>query len=209
MNPEPLEIVPEDWDRALAIVAHPDDMEYGAAAAVARWTAQGKTVVYTPGHQRRGRDRRDGAGRGAARCGRRSRSPSAAVVGVDVVEFLGGADGMLEYGLPLRREPRRRDPPAPARHRDHRQLPGDVRTGHAQPGRPHRGRPGRPRRGPRRRRTAGCSGSCSTRGWSRGAVCARCSPRAHRSRPTGSTSPSTLANGRRVAEGARGLPGAG
>ena len=47
MNPEPLEIVPEDWDRALAIVAHPDDMEYGAASAVARWTAQGKTVVYT------------------------------------------------------------------------------------------------------------------------------------------------------------------
>jgi len=28
---------------------------------------------------------------------------SAAVVGVDIVEFLGGADGMLEYGLPLRR----------------------------------------------------------------------------------------------------------
>ena len=35
-----------DWDRALAVVAHPDDMEYGAAAAVARWTAQGKWVGY-------------------------------------------------------------------------------------------------------------------------------------------------------------------
>ena len=36
-----LEPMAEDWDRALAVVAHPDDMEYGAAAAVARWTAQG------------------------------------------------------------------------------------------------------------------------------------------------------------------------
>ena len=38
--------VPEDWTRALAVVAHPDDLEYGAAAAIARWTAQGKTVAY-------------------------------------------------------------------------------------------------------------------------------------------------------------------
>ena len=34
-----LEPVPEDWETALAIVAHPDDMEYGASSAVARWTA--------------------------------------------------------------------------------------------------------------------------------------------------------------------------
>ena len=41
-----LDPLPEDWDRALAIVAHPDDMEYGAAAAVARWTAAEKSVAY-------------------------------------------------------------------------------------------------------------------------------------------------------------------
>jgi LmbE family N-acetylglucosaminyl deacetylase len=41
-----LELLPEDWDHALAIVAHPDDMEYGAASAVARWTRQGKQVAY-------------------------------------------------------------------------------------------------------------------------------------------------------------------
>ena len=34
----------ENWERALAVVAHPDDLEYGAASAVARWTAQGKQV---------------------------------------------------------------------------------------------------------------------------------------------------------------------
>ncbi len=41
-----LEHLPEDWDRALAIVAHPDDLEYGAASAIARWTSQGKEVSY-------------------------------------------------------------------------------------------------------------------------------------------------------------------
>lgn len=28
------------------MVAHPDDLEYGVASAVARWTGQGKEVVY-------------------------------------------------------------------------------------------------------------------------------------------------------------------
>jgi LmbE family N-acetylglucosaminyl deacetylase len=36
-----VEPVNEDWERAVAIVAHPDDLEYGAASAVARWTSQG------------------------------------------------------------------------------------------------------------------------------------------------------------------------
>ena len=36
--------LPEDWDRGLAVVAHPDDLEYGAASAVARWTSQGKSI---------------------------------------------------------------------------------------------------------------------------------------------------------------------
>src|SRR6266545_505460 len=36
----------EDWQRVLCVAAHPDDLEYGAASAVARWTAQGKQVTY-------------------------------------------------------------------------------------------------------------------------------------------------------------------
>jgi len=36
----------EDWDKALAVVAHPDDLEYGAASAVARWTDRGKHISY-------------------------------------------------------------------------------------------------------------------------------------------------------------------
>lgn len=41
-----LEAFPTDWRTALLLVPHPDDPEYGCAAAVAKWTAQGKTVHY-------------------------------------------------------------------------------------------------------------------------------------------------------------------
>src|SRR5688572_29168775 len=41
----PLEPLYEGWQRGLAIVAHPDDLECGAAAATARWTGQGKQIV--------------------------------------------------------------------------------------------------------------------------------------------------------------------
>ncbi len=41
-----MEPITEDWQRAVAVVAHPDDLEYGAAAAIARWTAQGKSISY-------------------------------------------------------------------------------------------------------------------------------------------------------------------
>ena len=92
----------QNIERALAVVAHPDDMEYGAASAVARWTGQGKTVVYTLVTS--GEAGIDGMEPERARQVREAEQvASAAVVGVDVVEFLGGADGMLEYGLPLRR----------------------------------------------------------------------------------------------------------
>ena len=40
---EPLE---DSFSSVLCVVAHPDDIEYGTAAAVAKWTAAGKTVTY-------------------------------------------------------------------------------------------------------------------------------------------------------------------
>lgn len=98
----PLEFVDESWSSALVVVAHPDDLEYGAAAAVARWTAQGKQVAYclaTSGEA--GIDSLDPDECGALR--EREQRVSAAVVGVESVEFLGFPDGVLEYGLPLRR----------------------------------------------------------------------------------------------------------
>ncbi|MDN3359561.1 PIG-L deacetylase family protein [Actinomadura sp. DC4] len=99
----PLETVDESWSNALAVVAHPDDLEWGAAAAVARWTGQGKRVVYclaTSGEAGIDAIPPETAGplREAEECA------SAALVGVDVVEFLGHPDGTLEYGLGLRRD---------------------------------------------------------------------------------------------------------
>ena len=41
-----LETFPNDWRTALVLVPHPDDPEYGCAAAVAKWTGEGKTVHY-------------------------------------------------------------------------------------------------------------------------------------------------------------------
>ncbi len=94
---------PTDWSRALAVVAHPDDLEYGGAAAVARWTAEGRHVGYvlvTSGE----------AGIDAippAECGplrEAEQRAAAAEVGVEHVEFLGHPDGLVEYGIPLRRD---------------------------------------------------------------------------------------------------------
>ncbi|MER5639101.1 PIG-L deacetylase family protein [Kitasatospora sp. NPDC002227] len=103
MTAEPFEPLNEDWQTALAVVAHPDDMEYGAAAAVARWTAQGKRVVYvmvTSGEA--GIDSMDPAECKSVR--EAEQIASAALVGVGEVVFLGHPDGVLEYGLPLRRD---------------------------------------------------------------------------------------------------------
>jgi LmbE family N-acetylglucosaminyl deacetylase len=100
-RPTPLQPLDESWDRALCVVAHPDDLEFGAAAAVARWTGQGKTVVYcmvTSGEA--GIDGLDPEECRAVR--EEEQRVSAGIVGVATVEFLGQPDGVLEYGVPLR-----------------------------------------------------------------------------------------------------------
>jgi LmbE family N-acetylglucosaminyl deacetylase len=100
--PAPLEPVDEKWERALAIVAHPDDLEFGAAAAIARWTAQGKDIVYALVTS--GEAGIDGMAPEQTRGVREEEQrASAAVVGVHQVEFLGQPDGVLEYGVALRR----------------------------------------------------------------------------------------------------------
>ncbi|WP_141809657.1 PIG-L deacetylase family protein [Nocardia bhagyanarayanae] len=98
-----MEQVPEDWQRGLVIVAHPDDIEYGAAAAVARWTGQGKDIRYvlvTSGEA-------GIAGMPPAEAGPLRESEeiaSAKVVGVEQVEFLGYPDGRVQESLELRRD---------------------------------------------------------------------------------------------------------
>ncbi|MGH9133911.1 MAG: PIG-L deacetylase family protein [Ilumatobacteraceae bacterium] len=96
------EPLPEDWTTGLAIVAHPDDLEYGAASAIAKWTAAGKRLAYllvTSGE----------AGLAippdeAGPLREAEERASAAVVGVDTVEFLGYPDGVIVADLALRRD---------------------------------------------------------------------------------------------------------
>lgn len=119
---EGLKPIAEDWSTALAIVAHPDDLEYGAAAAIARWTTQGKRITYclaTSGEA--GIDGTPPDEAGPLR--EQEERDSAAIVGVDTVEFLGHPDGMVEYGLPLRRDIAR----AIRRHRPDVVLTGNFR----------------------------------------------------------------------------------
>jgi LmbE family N-acetylglucosaminyl deacetylase len=95
--------MPEDWNRAVAVVAHPDDLEYGAASAVARWTGQGKEVAYLLAT----RGEAGIAGLPPNKTGPlrvEEERRSAAIVGVREVEFLDHRDGLVEYGLPLRRD---------------------------------------------------------------------------------------------------------
>jgi LmbE family N-acetylglucosaminyl deacetylase len=98
-----LQALPEEWTRALAVVAHPDDLEYGSASAIARWTAQGKQIAYllvTRGEA--GIDSMSPSEAGPLREEEERRSARA--VGIDSVEFLDYPDGTIEYGLPLRRD---------------------------------------------------------------------------------------------------------
>jgi LmbE family N-acetylglucosaminyl deacetylase len=97
-----LEPFPDDWQRAACVVAHPDDLEYGVASAVAHWTDLGRDVAYvmvTSGEA--GIEGLDPAEVGPLR--EEEERASAAEVGVNEVHFLGLPDGLLEPGLALRR----------------------------------------------------------------------------------------------------------
>ena len=99
-SPTPM---PEDWQRALVLMAHPDDPEYGVAAAVAVWTAAGKDVRYVLAT----RGEAGIAGLAPAESGperEQEQRRAIAHVGVRELEFLDHPDGRIEYGLALRRD---------------------------------------------------------------------------------------------------------
>ncbi|KGN33640.1 LmbE family protein [Knoellia sinensis KCTC 19936] len=99
----PLEPFPEDFESVLCVVAHPDDIEYGTAAAVAKWTDAGKTVTYfllTRGEA--GIDTMHPDEAGPVR--EAEERASAEVVGVTEVDFGNHRDGNVEYSLDLRRD---------------------------------------------------------------------------------------------------------
>lgn len=100
---DPLEPLPDDWHRALLVAAHPDDIEYGIAAAVATWTDAGRDLRYwLPTRGEAGIAGLPPAQAGPLREDEERRG--AAIVGVEVMEFGDHADGRLEEGLGLRRD---------------------------------------------------------------------------------------------------------
>ena len=88
-------------DRVLAVVAHPDDVEYGASAAVAKWAEDGVEVAYlllTHGEH--------GIAGGDPQQVRETRSQeqrrACDIVGAGELEMLDFTDGLLEHTLELR-----------------------------------------------------------------------------------------------------------
>lgn len=88
--------MPEPSD-VLVITAHPDDAEFGASGTVARWTAEGRAVVYvvcTSGEKGTTDRRMDPATLGRIR--EDEQRAAAEVLGVREVVFLRHADQSLE-----------------------------------------------------------------------------------------------------------------
>jgi len=102
-HPELKSLDESTFETVLCVVAHPDDLEYGTAAAVDKWVRAGKTVTYLLAT--RGEAGIDGVRpEEAGPLREQEERDGAARVGVDVVEFLDGfTDGVVEYGLALRR----------------------------------------------------------------------------------------------------------
>ena len=94
---------PDGWQRASVIVAHPDDIEYGVAGAVAAWTAAGREVSYVLVTS--GEAGIDSLAPAEARAAREAEErASGAVVCVSAIEFLGHPDGRIVEDLALRRD---------------------------------------------------------------------------------------------------------
>ena len=91
--------------RVLAIAAHPDDLDFGAAGTIALWTARGIGVVYcivTDGDAGGFDEAFPRAEMAPLR--RAEQTAAAECVGVHDVRFLGYPDGQVEAGIGLRRD---------------------------------------------------------------------------------------------------------
>src|SRR5260370_562463 len=90
------------FQRVICVVAHPGDMEYGTSAAVARWTAGGIEVGYLL--LTRGEAGMPDPPEETARLRVAEQQAACAVVGVKHLTVLEHPDGVLVYGLDLRRD---------------------------------------------------------------------------------------------------------
>ena len=100
-NPRP----DEEIERVLVVVAHPDDVDFGASGTIAGWTQAGIEVSYclvTDGQAGGFEPDRDRAEMPAVR--RAEQTTAAGYVGVKDLHFLGYQDGEVEPTLDLVRD---------------------------------------------------------------------------------------------------------
>ena len=92
-------------ERILAIVAHPDDVDFSAAGTVARWTDTGIEVTYCVATDGDAGGHDESVPRSEIPGIRRAEQTAAAMcVGVSDLRFLGYPDGRVEATLGLRRD---------------------------------------------------------------------------------------------------------
>lgn len=92
----------EEFRRVLCVVAHPDDVEYGTSAAVAKWVSQGAEVAYlllTSGEAGMQIPPEETGPLRAA-----EQRAACEAVGVSDLTILDYPDGSLVYGLDIRRD---------------------------------------------------------------------------------------------------------
>jgi LmbE family N-acetylglucosaminyl deacetylase len=90
--------------RALAVAAHPDDIEFGCAGTLAVWADQGAEVtvcIVTDGST--GTQDRDLLGDKLAQLRRTESEQAARIIGASHLAWLGYRDGYVEYNLDLRK----------------------------------------------------------------------------------------------------------
>ena len=91
--------------RVLSITAHPDDVDFGAAGTIARWTDAGVEVIYCVVTDGDAGGQDEDFPRAEVPALRRAEQVAAAkCVGVHDVRFLGYPDGRVEATLDLRRD---------------------------------------------------------------------------------------------------------
>ncbi len=97
--------VAEERHRILVAMAHPGDVEYSCAAAVAQWISEGCDVRYLLGTRgEAGMDTPEWPPERTARTREVEQRCAADIVGVNRVEFLNHSDGRILYGESLRRD---------------------------------------------------------------------------------------------------------
>ena len=92
-------------ESAMVIVAHPDDIEFGCAGTIARWTQTGSRIAYVlctsgeVGIAEEGMTKEK-----AAEIREKEQLAAAKIIGVEDVTFLREPDGMLQPTLELRKK---------------------------------------------------------------------------------------------------------